>query len=275
MRRPISGRVVAVTGAGRGIGAAIAGALSRYGALVALGDLDADAATRTAANLGPSAAAYPLDVTDTASFAAFVEAAERDLGPLDVLVNNAGVMWVGPAHEEPEQVVLKQFEVNVHGVVRGMKIATPRMRERGRGHIINVASIASLIPPPGEATYCATKHAVHGYSAAVRRELAGSGVEVSVVMPSVVETQLALGISEGRIPRLRPEQVAEAVADVIRRPRFESFVPRRLNPMTRTLALLPQHGRDLMLRLTVPNQAAATDQAARTAYERAAGLASR
>jgi hypothetical protein len=275
MRRPISGRVVAVTGAGRGIGAAIAGALSRYGALVALGDLDADAATRTAANLGPSAAAYPLDVTDTASFAAFVEAAERDLGPLDVLVNNAGVMWVGPAHEEPEQVVLKQFEVNVHGVVRGMKIATPRMRERGRGHIINVASIASLIPQPGEATYCATKHAVYGYSAAVRRELAGTGVEVSVVMPSVVETQLALGTSEGRIPRLRPEQVAEAVADVIRRPRFESFIPRRLNPMTRTLALLPQHGRDLMLRLTVPNQAAATDQAARTAYERAAGLASR
>jgi len=273
MRRPISGRVVAVTGAGRGIGAAIAAALSRHGALVALGDLDADAAAGTAGNLGPRAAAYPLDVTHTASFTAFLDAAERDLGPLDVLVNNAGVMWVGPAHEEPEQAVLKQFDVNVHGVLRGMRIATPRMRERGRGHIINIASIASLIPPPGEATYCATKHAVYGYSAAVRRELAGTGVDVSVVMPSVVETELALGTSEGRVPRLRPEQVGDAVTDVIRRPRFESFVPRRLNPMTRTLALLPQRGRDLMLQLAVPDQAAATDQATRAAYERAAGLA--
>src|SRR6266498_1429091 len=189
MRRPIPGRVVAVTGAARGIGAAIAGVLSRSGALVALGDLDAAGAARAAANLGPRAAAYPLDVTDTASFAAFLDSAERDLGPLDVLVNNAGVMWVGPAEEEPEQAVLKQFEVNFHGLVRGMRIAMPRMRERGRGHIVNVGSIASLISPPGMATYCATKHAAYGYSAAVCRELAGTGVDVSVVMPSVVETE--------------------------------------------------------------------------------------
>jgi NAD(P)-dependent dehydrogenase (short-subunit alcohol dehydrogenase family) len=272
MSRVISGKVVAVTGAGRGIGAAIAQELSRRGALVALGDIDAAAAARAAAGLGPRAAAYPLDVTDLASFINFVDTAEHDLGPVDVLVNNAGVMWVGPADEEHEQSVRRQFDVNVHGVVTGMQIAIRRMRQRGHGHIINIASIASLIPPPGEATYCATKHAVYGYSATVRRELAGTGVTVSVVLPSVVETGLARSTSAGLIPRLRPEEVATAVADLVRRPRFEAFVPRRLNPMARALALLPQRGRDVALRLMVPDQAAATDQAARAEYERAAGL---
>ena len=102
--------------------------------------------------LGERATGLALDVTDAASFEAFLDAAEERLGRLDVLVNNAGIMWVGRFDEEPEAVALKQFDVNFHGVLRGMKLAVPRMRARGRGQIVNVASSASKIAPPGEAT---------------------------------------------------------------------------------------------------------------------------
>ena len=147
---------MAVTGGARGIGAAIATEVVRRGARVAIGDLDEAEAAATAAGLGERAAGFALDVTDAASFAAFLDAAEERLGPLDVLVNNAGIMWVGRFHEEPEEVALRQFDVNLHGVLRGTKLAAARMRARGRGQIVNVASSASKIAPPGEATY--TRH---------------------------------------------------------------------------------------------------------------------
>ena len=130
---------MAVTGGARGIGAAIATEVVRRGARVAIGDLDEPSATATAALLGERAAGFALDVTDAASFAAFLDAAEARLGPVDVLVNNAGIMWVGRFHEEPEDVALRQFDVNLHGVLRGTKLAAradararPRAdRERG------------------------------------------------------------------------------------------------------------------------------------------------
>ena len=263
----LAGRVVAVTGGARGIGAAIAAEVVRRGGRVAIGDLDEPAAAATAAELGERAAGFVLDVTDSASFASFLDAAEERLGPLDVLVNNAGIMWVGRFDEEPEPVALKQFDVNLHGVVRGMKLAAVRMRARGRGHIVNVASSASKIGPPGEATYCASKHAVYGYSVAVREELRGSGVEISVVMPVVVETELAAGTSAGRGRSLQPADVAKAVADAIERPRFDVFVPRQVNAFVRTLALLPDRARVRLARFMVPDQVNATDYAARRGYE--------
>ncbi|GAA1413780.1 SDR family NAD(P)-dependent oxidoreductase [Catellatospora coxensis] len=271
MGRDVAGLTVAVTGAARGIGAAIAARLAGAGAHVVLGDRDLPALTRTAAAL-PGTLAVELDVTDQASVHAFLNRAEEAFGPVDVLVNNAGVMWVGPFADEPEQAARRQFEVNVHGVRHGFLAAAPRMRARGRGQIVTIASAASRISPPGEATYAATKHAVYGYAAAVRHELRGTGVRVSLVMPAVVETDLAAGTSHGGVPRLRPETVAAAVERVIRRPRFEVFVPGRLDPLTRLLALLPQSGRDLAYRLLVPDQVALGDGAARAAYQRDAGL---
>lgn len=271
MGRDVAGLTVAVTGAARGIGMAIAVRLAGAGANVALGDLDLAALTRTAAAL-PGTLPVELDVTDQASMDAFLDRAEQAFGPVDVLVNNAGVMWVGPFGEEPEQAARRQFDVNVHGVRHGFLAAAPRMRARGRGQIVTIASAASRISPPGEATYAATKHAVYGYAAAVRHELRGTGVRVSLVMPAVVETELAAGTSHGGVPRLRPETVAAAVERVIRRPRFEVFVPGRLDPLTRLLGLLPQSGRDLAYRLLVPDQVALGDGAARAAYQRDAGL---
>ena len=234
---------------------------------MAIGDLDEASASATAARLGERAAGFALDVTDAGSFAAFLDAAEARLGPLDVLVNNAGIMWVGRFHEEPEEVALRQFDVNLHGVLRGTKLAAVRMRERGRGQIVNVASSASKLAPAGEATYTATKHAVYGYSAAVREELAGSGVEVSVVMPVVVDTDLAAGTSGGRGRTLRPEEVGAAVADAIERPHFDVFVPKVLTALVRLLALLPERARVRVARFAVPDQVRDTDQAARRDYE--------
>src|SRR5687768_6408880 len=126
-RRQITGRAIAITGGARGIGAAIAGALASRGARVAIGDLDGDRAQATAANLGANAIGVALDVTDTASFAEFLERAEQAHGPLDVLVNNAGIMWVGPFADEPEATALAQFDVNLHGTLRGMKLAIATM----------------------------------------------------------------------------------------------------------------------------------------------------
>ncbi|MEU6231281.1 SDR family oxidoreductase [Streptomyces sp. NPDC047042] len=270
--QPLTGKVIAVTGAGRGIGRAVAARLAAAGAAVAIGDLDAELAVETAGSIG----AHPggrllglsLDVTDTPSFEDFLRTVETRLGPIDVLINNAGIMWVGPFEEEPEAAALRQFDVNVHGVQRGMKLVIPGMRKRGRGHVVNIASAASKVAPAGEATYAATKHAVHGYSTAVRTELRGTGVHVSLVMPGVVETELAVGTASGRTPRLTTDQVADAVLDVVLRPRFEVFVPRQIAALTRLAALLPGRARDALHHLLVPNQLAAlSDRSVRAAYE--------
>jgi NADP-dependent 3-hydroxy acid dehydrogenase YdfG len=193
--------VIAVTGAGRGIGRAIAARLAAAGAAVAIGDLDAEVAEDTAgvigAHPGGRLLGLPLDVTDTPSFEDFLRTVETQLGPIDVLINNAGIMWVGPFEEEPEEAALRQFDVNVHGVLRAMKLVIPGMQKRGRGHVVNIASAASRVAPAGEATYAATKHAIHGYSTAVRAELRGTGVHVSLVMPGVVDTELAVGTATG------------------------------------------------------------------------------
>ena len=264
----LTGRVVAVTGAARGIGLAVAQALAAAGARVALGDLDAAAAQQAADGVGSGAVGLAVDVTDPASVAAFVTEAEARLGPLDVLVNNAGVMWVGRFADEPAAATRRMVDVNLLGVIHGFRAVAPAMRERGRGHVVTIASAASTVAPAGEATYTATKHAVHGYCAAVRAELRGSGVHVSVVMPAIVDTELATGTSSRAVRTLRPEEVAAAVVEVVTRPRFEVFVPRRLNGLTRLLALLPQRGRDVLTRVTVPDQTRTADLARRADYER-------
>src|SRR5690349_9737960 len=119
-RQSLSGRVVAITGGARGIGKATATALVRKGCRVAIGDLDLALAEQTAAELGAGTIALALDVTDRGSFAAFLEAVERELGPLDVLVNNAGIMPVTPFAEEADDSVRRQLDINVYGVIVGM-----------------------------------------------------------------------------------------------------------------------------------------------------------
>src|SRR5215203_693664 len=181
--RSLSGKVAVVTGGARGIGQALARALAREGVVVAIGDLDAGAAQAAAAELGNGSIGLPLDVTDRPGFTAFLDEVERRLGPIDVLVNNAGIMPVGPLDEEDDATAIRMIEINLHAVIHGTKEAMRRMKPRGTGHIVNIASSAGKTGYPHLASYCATKHGVVGLSEGARAELRGTGVEVSVVMP--------------------------------------------------------------------------------------------
>ncbi|WP_342318344.1 SDR family NAD(P)-dependent oxidoreductase [Corynebacterium mayonis] len=270
-QRKVDGKVIAVTGGARGIGFEIASQLAREGALVAIGDVREEAAVEAAGKL-PGAIGLHLDVSDSASFAAFFDEVEQRLGPVDVLVNNAGVMWVGAFADEPEAALARQLHVNLMGVIHGVKLASKRMRERGRGHIITVASAASFVSPPGEATYAATKHGVLGYLTSVREELRGTGVQVSMVAPVVVNTELAAGTAPGGAPLLAPEEVGAAVVDLVRRPRWQVSLPGYVAPLAKTVNVLPLRLRDAIARRMVPNQVKKTDHSARSSYENSMAL---
>jgi NADP-dependent 3-hydroxy acid dehydrogenase YdfG len=267
--RSLRGKVVAITGGARGIGKATAIALAREGAKVAIGDLDAALAEQAAAEIGGEAVGLPLDVTRRDSFAAFLDQATERLGPLDVLVNNAGIMPIGAFAEEDDATARRMVDINLHGVIYGTKLAIPRMVERGRGHIVNIASQAGKAGLPGGATYCATKHAVVGLSEAVRAELLDTGVEVSVVMPAVVNTELGSGLVDTRgVKKLEPEEVADAIVDALKFPKFDVWVPRSSAGISYVLNLLPRRGREAIGRLLNADKVLAqADARERAAYE--------
>jgi NAD(P)-dependent dehydrogenase (short-subunit alcohol dehydrogenase family) len=248
-RKILSGKVVAITGGARGIGKATATALVRKGCRVAIGDLDSGLAEQTATALGGGTIALPLDVTDRDSFAAFLEEAERQLGPVDVVINNAGIMPVTPLVEESDDSIKRQLDINVYGVIVGTQLAIERMRPRGAGHIVNIASQAGKAALPGIATYSGTKHAVVGVSEAVRAELRGSGVEVSCVMPTVVNTELTDGVGQRWIRPVEAEDVANEIVDALEAPRFDVFVPRSNGVMLKVGAMLPRPVREAIGRL--------------------------
>jgi NADP-dependent 3-hydroxy acid dehydrogenase YdfG len=267
--RSLQGKVVAITGGARGIGKATARALVRKGARVAIGDLDRSLAEQTAAELGSDTLALELDVTDRDSFEGFLDQVEERLGSLDVLINNAGIMPIGPFVEESDRTARMMVDINVHGVLYGMKLALPRMERRGTGHIVNIASQAGKGGLPGGATYCGTKHFVVGVSEAVRAELRDTRIEVSCVMPAVVNTELGSGLPETRaIKKLEPEQVADAIVAALERPKFDVWVPRESVGIYKVLQLLPRGGREWVGRkLNADKVLAAPDKQARAAYE--------
>src|SRR4051794_25836800 len=191
--RFLDGVSAAVTGAGNGIGRAIARKLAAAGARVALADIDGDAAEAVAAEIGDAAFATALDVADRESFAAFLDDAEQRHGPLAVMVNNAGIDWVGPFHEEPDEVTRREIDVNLYGTLIGTKLALERMLPRRGGHLVNVASGVGRVPLPWSATYSATKHGLVGLMDSLKLEYRGSGVEFSVVLPSQVDTAMIEG----------------------------------------------------------------------------------
>ncbi|HEX2312510.1 MAG TPA: SDR family oxidoreductase [Thermomonospora sp.] len=227
-------RVVAITGGARGIGLATARLLTAKGATVAVGDIDETAAKETGLR------AYRLDVTDRASFEAFLRRVEDDLGPLDVLVNNAGIMPIGPVTEESDADARRCLDINVHGVMTGTKLALERMLPRGRGQIVNVASLAGVLPTPGLALYNASKAAVVAFTEATRLEVRDRGVHVGAVLPTFTNTELIAGTRSPRGQRnCEPEDVAAAVVQMIARPRPQVFVPRRFGAQIRTMGLVP------------------------------------
>lgn len=267
-RLSLSGKVVAITGGARGIGKATATALVRKGCRVAIGDLDLELAEQTAAGLGGGTIALPLDVTDRASFEGFLAETERQLGPLDAVINNAGIMPVTPLVEESEASVHRQVEINLYGVITGTQLAIERFKPRGSGYIVNIASQAGKAGIPGIATYSATKHGVVGLSEAVRTELRGSGVEVLCVMPTVVNTELTSGVGQRWIKPVEASDVANEIVDAMEVPRFDVFVPRSNGILYKVLTLLPRGAREALGRaMKVDKLMFEVDHGARRAYE--------
>jgi NADP-dependent 3-hydroxy acid dehydrogenase YdfG len=185
-----AGKQAIVTGAGSGIGAALCRALVNAGADVMCTDIDGDAAERTAASLGRNATAKRLDVTDAAAVQQAVDDVVARAGRIDLMFNNAGIVWGG----DTELLTLDQWnaiiDVNIRGVVHGVAAAYPQMVKQGHGHIINTASMAGLTAAGQITSYVTTKHAVVGLSLALRSEAVGRGVGVLVVCPSAVETPI-------------------------------------------------------------------------------------
>jgi short-subunit dehydrogenase len=241
-----------------------------------VGDLDVDLAKGMADGIDGDVLALPLDVTDREGFTRFLDEVEEQVGPVDVLINNAGIMALGPFEDEDDRTTAHQLAINLHAVIHGTREAVRRMRPRRTGHIVNIASAAGKAGFPGGATYCATKHGVVGLSEAVRNELRGSGVEISVVMPAVVRTELAAGLSESRfIKPVEASDVADAIVRTLRRPRFDVFVPRSLDATFRFTRLLPRPAAEWMARTFKSDQVlfGASPEARREYEARAAASA--
>jgi NADP-dependent 3-hydroxy acid dehydrogenase YdfG len=268
-RRSLVGKIVAITGGARGIGRATAAALIAQGAKVAIGDIDAQLAQQTAQELGGGTVGFPLDVTDRASFSNFLDEAEGALGPLDILINNAGIMPIGPFIEEKDATARTMVDINLHGVIFGSKLALERFLPRGSGHLVNIASAAGKAGFPSGATYSATKHAVVGLSEAIRAEVRDSDIGVTVVMPVVVHTQLGSGLPETRgFKAVEAEEVAAAIVDALQLDRFEVYVPSSTRALFRLKALVPTRVMEGIARLLKGDQVLATpDHGQRAEYE--------
>jgi NAD(P)-dependent dehydrogenase (short-subunit alcohol dehydrogenase family) len=269
--RSLTGKVAVVTGGGRGIGKAISRSLAREGVRVAIADLDGKVAKEAAEEARGGAIGLALDVTDRPAFSAALDYVEQRLGPIDIVVNNAGIMPIGPFEDESDATAIRQLELNLHAVIHGSKEAIRRMKPRRSGHIVNVASLAGKFGAAGGATYSACKHGVVGLSESIRAELHGTGVEVHLVMPAFVNTELAAGTTELKgVKRSSPEDVAEAVVDALKTGRFDVYVPKSLVGLVRSAALTPRAFGEWLGRKMNGSSLLHADKRARAGYEQRA-----
>jgi NAD(P)-dependent dehydrogenase (short-subunit alcohol dehydrogenase family) len=229
MIQELRGRAAVVTGAAGGIGFETAGKFATEGMRVMLADIAADrldAAVRQLRSRGATAYGFPVDVSSADEVEALAAAAESALGSVDVLVNNAGIVNVGSAWELPLAEWHRVIGVDLWGVIHGVLAFVPRMlRSATPAHIVNVGSMASVIPHPGLGPYVTAKHAVLGFSDSLRGDLAAAGapIGVTVVMPGRVRT----GMTPDGVP---PRVVANAIVEAIRNDAPHVFTePQRVN----------------------------------------------
>jgi len=214
-------KVVLVTGAGRGIGRAIAHAFAAEGAAVALQGKtkkNLEKVQRELKALGVGTVVLPGDVSDEGTVSRCVAAAEQELGPIDVLVNNAGIFATGPIDKIDALVFDRVLEVNLRGPFLMSRAVLPGMKGRRRGHIVNIASTAGRRGFPGGGAYCASKFGLAGLTEAMRYDVRAFDVRVTCVFPSSVATDLArehdAGLKEERA--IQPEDVARAVVALVK-----------------------------------------------------------
>lgn len=252
-KKPLAGQVALVTGSSSGIGAATARELARRGVRLVLAARRADlldAEAQAIRQSGGEAIAIPTDVTDPAQIEALVARAIEAYGRIDVLVNNAGIGSIRTFARMSSEDIEQMLETNLRGVVRLTHAVLPGMLERRHGAVITVASVAGHVAV--DPIYSATKYAVRGFSLSLRRQLAGSGVSVSVVSPGFIRSNMTDGKRRG-LPG--PEIVARAIAELIVHPRREVVVPRYYRPAIWAERALPW----LADRLLRPRRAQRTD----------------
>ena len=232
--------IALITGGARGIGRELAQDLIARGYHVVIGDLDLAATDATARELGEHATAVRLDVTDRELVAADIAQVEASLGPIDLWINNAGIMPTGRFSEQPVDVSRAIIDIDYASVVEATSAILPLMLARRSGTIVNMASITGIKPLSGVAVYSGAKAAVIGFSTALRRELRGTGVRVMVVSPNLVRTALGAGITPPSITgSIDAATVSRATLKGLDKGWFHVIVPRRLTPLLRFASSLP------------------------------------
>jgi short-subunit dehydrogenase len=231
-------KAVLLTGASGGIGRCLTRELVRHGARLALAGRNeaelSELAQRVNAD-GGVAVALPIDLSEPSSDAALVERAEAALGCIDVLVNNAGLSSFGPFYAEDDAAIRRIIDVNLTAPMLLVRAALPGMLRRRLGHIVNIGSAFGSIAFPDFAAYSTTKFALRGFSEALRRELAGSGVRITYVAPRTTDTTMNTQAVRAFVARTgaamdRPETVAQLITNAIEQDRSEVYIgwPERL-----------------------------------------------
>jgi NAD(P)-dependent dehydrogenase (short-subunit alcohol dehydrogenase family) len=211
----LTGKVALVTGGNRGIGRGIADALAKEGLIVAVTARTLEAAERAAAEIGNGARGYACDVRQWPQVQALFAAVTKDLGGVDVLVNNAGVGVFGPIADLSVEDWHTVIETNVNGVFYCTKLAIPIMKSRGAGYIFNVSSLAGRNAFPMAGAYCASKHALNGFSEVLFQEVRDDGIRVTYLMPGSVATDFGRGTAAKQDWALQPDDVGEMVVDLL------------------------------------------------------------
>jgi len=238
---------------------------------VAIFELDPAAGGAVAEAVG--GLSWAVDVGDDGAVRAGVAEVEARLGPVGVLINNAGIMPVGAFAQQPWSSARRQVAINLLGVMSCAHAVLPGMLARGRGRVVNVASLAGELPTPYAAAYTATKFAVVGFSEALRLELRGAGVSISCALPAFVKTELVSGLdAPWFMPAVTPDEVAAAVVGLARSGRPRAYVPGVGRLFGALPALLPRRlAEALGARLGLFELFASPDEAARAAYRARAG----
>ena len=249
MSAQLKGRVIVVTGAANGIGNALALALAAEGAALVLVDIDPDglsALRSTFVGGGLKASVVRADVRDGAALDDLVRHAVATFGRVDAVVNCAGVIVPGAIDTCPAEDIARQLDTNLGGTIKVTRAFVPLFKRQGSGHLVLIASLAGMVPIPGESIYAASKFAVRGFAHSIGHELRGTGVAVTVVCPDSVRTRMleieaadpgsSLSFSS---PAMEPEKAARAIIGVLRRPRLEVTVPGLRGRLIRWLGAMP------------------------------------
>ena len=250
MGKDIKDKIVVITGAAGGIGSATARLLAKEGAVLVLTDIKKDeleALSRELTAGGAKTLVHVHDVRDPESWKALTDRVQTELGPIDILINNAGVVHPGAAEELPHDKLLQQIQVNLMGTINGCRAALRVMKPRGQGKIVNVASLGGIVPMSGEAVYSATKAAIRYYTLSLAAELHDSPVDVAVVCPDSVDTaQLAYELQHDEAvlsfigKALKPEKVAKGIRKAIRKNKPEILVPGGFGSIYRLAMAFPR-----------------------------------